>query len=96
MRGKGAFIKGDFVSVKITRIEGKGAIYFVVGQRVAKKATARNRIKRRLRAVVARFMVKPKPGTAIFIMPSRDIIAKSFREIEEELKKIFGKASISL
>lgn len=93
---EGIFIKGNFVSVKITRIKGGGAIYFVVGQKVAKKAAARNRIKRRLRAAAARGIGKPKPGTAIFLMPSSDIVSKSFSEIEEELEKVFRKAGILL
>lgn len=90
------FIKGEFVSVKITRIQGKGARHFVVGQKVAKKATVRNKIKRRLRAAAAKFMAKPKFGTAIFVMPAQDIVAKSPGEIKEELKKVFSKAGILL
>lgn len=68
---------------------GKEKFHFVVGMGISKKASERNRIKRRLRAAVQKLGIKPKAGTEIFVRPSPEIIEKKFREITRELEGAF-------
>ncbi len=92
---KGTLVKEEFISLKVKRTRGGEARFgFIVGQKIAKKAASRNRVKRRLRAAVARLMGKVEPGIDAVLMPSEKIAGKSFKEIALATEKLFKKARI--
>jgi len=88
------FVKGEFISLRTVWVKGRGKLHLAVGQKISKKATDRNKIKRRLRAVILKLGIAPKTGTEIFIMPTPEIINKSFVEINKEIERIFRKAGL--
>jgi ribonuclease P protein component len=95
---KGTYVAGEFISLKVKRaptaVGGKARLGFIVGQKVAKKAALRNRVKRRLRAAVARIIEKIEPGADVVVIPSEKITGKSFKEIELAIERIFKKARL--
>ena len=84
------FIRGEFISLRTIAAKGREKFHFVVGQKISKKATERNRIKRQLRAAILKLGVAPKAGTETFIMPTSEIFSKDFKQITAELAKIFS------
>jgi len=95
----GVFVKGDFISIKVKKIDSPDKIQhtrigFVVGKSVTKKAVLRNKIKRQLRSAVYGCIEEIKEGLDIVMMPAADITEKSFNEINKEVKKILKKAHI--
>jgi len=63
-----------------------------VGLKVSKKATQRNKIKRRIEEIIRIDLEGIKQGFDIVIMVSPEIIEKSYDEIKEELVNLFKKA----
>ena len=88
------FVRGEFISLRVVEVKGRRKFHFVVGQKISKKATDRNRIKRRLREAILKLGISPKEGTETFIMPTPEIVNKSFEEIKNEVENIFRKAHV--
>lgn len=91
MPKQGKFVGEGFISVRTVRKGGSRRFHFVVGQRVSRKATERNKIKRRLRAAILKLGIRPESDTEMFVMPTAEIISKNFEEIMEEIERIFKK-----
>ena len=66
----------------------------VVSTKVSKKAVERNRIKRRLRALIKDYLSSIKPGYDIIITARVRIIDKSFQEIDQDLKSLLQRAQL--
>ncbi len=66
----------------------------VVSRKVSKKATVRNRIKRRLRDVVAQKLREIKKGKDFVLVALPGLEAESFCEIEEMINRLLRKAKI--
>jgi ribonuclease P protein component len=60
---------------------------FVVSQKVSKKATIRNKIRRRLIEAIKTEKESIKPGTDTVIIALPGIEKKNFSEIKKEIKK---------
>lgn len=93
---KGRGFKEDFLFLK-TAENGleNSRIGIVVGTKVAKKATERNLIKRRLREAVRKRISEIKPGLDIVIVALEGLDKKvSFQTIQEVLERLFLKAKI--
>jgi ribonuclease P protein component len=67
---------------------------FVVSKKFSKKATIRNRIKRKLREVIRTKLPEIKKGTDGIVVVGQDLDTEDFRELEEEINKLFKKAGI--
>jgi len=66
---------------------GKNRFGFVVSLKVSKKATIRNKIRRRLKAIIKSLEKNVKPGTdmVFIVLPASE--KKEFTEIKEAVKK---------
>jgi len=67
---------------------------FVISKKISKKATIRNRIKRRLDNVIRADLPKIKKGWdgIIIVLPGAEI--KDFKEIEEDINQLLEKARL--
>lgn len=93
---KGKRFKEDFLILKITKNTLlQTRVGFVVPQKVSKKATLRNKIKRRLREIVSKKRKKFKKGLDILLIACPGLETKDFWEIDETLNKLFKKAKCS-
>ncbi len=91
--GKGKRFKEGFLILKITRNDlSQTRFGFIVSRKVSKKATLRNKIKRRLRAIVGKKMGKLKKGLDVLLIAYPGLETKDFWEIDETLNKLFKKA----
>jgi ribonuclease P protein component len=63
----------------------------IVSLKVDKKAVVRNKIKRRLRAIVKEYLDQIVPGYDFLILTKNNIKTLSFIEIKEELFQVFKK-----
>lgn len=66
----------------------------VVGSKVSKKAVERNKIKRRIRAIVKIEIDRVKPGQDIVIITLPEIREKNFSEIEGAVKNSLDKLKL--
>jgi len=67
---------------------------FVVSTKIDKRATVRNKIKRRLREIIYQNLKKIKLGFDILILTRPEIKKLDFRQIKEILEKIFIKLDL--
>ena len=67
---------------------------FVINQKVSKKATIRNRIKRRLRAVIRENLPKIKKGVDGVIIVRPGMESNNFKKIEETIYRLIKKAKL--
>lgn len=91
--GKG--FKEDFLVLKKAKNNLKISRFgFAVSKTFFKKATLRNKIKRKLRESVRIKLNEIKKGIDVVIIASPGLETKDFREIKEIVNKLFKKAKI--
>lgn len=91
--GKG--FKEDFLILKMVKNNLKNSRFaFIVSQKVSKKATLRNKIRRRLSELARRHLPPGRPGMDIVIMALPGLEEKDFWEIEETVNKLFARTYI--
>jgi ribonuclease P protein component len=84
-QGRGFY--GRFLSLKIKANDLPiNRFGILVGTKVSKKAVDRNKIKRRIRAILRAENQQLKPGYDIVIVVFPLILAKKYKEIKEDLK----------
>jgi len=66
----------------------------IVGLKVSKKATVRNKIKRQIREIVRLGLSKIKSGFDVVILTKPSIVNKTYKEIEGEIYEVLEKASL--
>lgn len=91
---KGGFVATPFFLLKYIRNKKTYNRYgFVVSKKVSKKATERNKAKRRLRAIVQKTPYDAAQGSDVVFVVKKTIVGAPFCKIEEaalaSLKKIF-------
>lgn len=92
---KGRGIKKDFLALKVlANNSDKNHFLFIVSQKVSKKASQRNKIKRRLRELVSLRKNKIKKGQDVAIIALSGLETKNFKETGEIMNKLFQKAKI--
>ena len=69
---------------------------FVVPAKTLKKATERNKLKRRARYIVKTTLKEIKKGLGVVLFFKKGIKNKSFYEIKEEVTQLFKKGGILL
>jgi len=90
---KGKRFKEDFLILKITKNAlSQTRFGFIVSKKVSKKATLRNKIKRRLREIVSKKGKKLKKGLDALLIAYPGFETKDFWEIDETLNKLLKKA----
>lgn len=91
--GKG--FKEDFLILKMIKNNLENSRFaFIVTQKVSKKATLRNKVKRRLRELVRLKLKKIKKGLDFILLAKPGIEKKDFQEVDEALNKLFKKTEI--
>ena len=91
--GKG--FKEDLLVLKKVKNNLKSSRFgFVVSKTFFKKATLRNKIKRRLRELVRIKLNEIKKGIDVVIIAKPGLETKDFQEIKEIVNKLFKKAKI--
>ncbi len=66
----------------------------IVSRKISKKATIRNKIKRRLRAIVSQKLPKIKKGKDFVLVAVPGLETKDFWEIEETINRLFEKSKL--
>ncbi len=91
--GKGR--KEDFLILKYLKNKlSINRVGFIVSQKVAKKATQRNKIKRRLREVVRKNLNRLTPGYDMIFIAQKGSEEKKFSELEEKVEQLLKKTKI--
>ena len=91
----GRGFKEDFLILKVAKNNLKDPRFaFIVPSKVSKKATLRNKIRRRLSELVRLKIKKIKKGIDGVLVAVPGLEEKSFWEIEETINKIFTRAKI--
>lgn len=91
----GEFFCQDFLAIKLIKNNQKILRFgFLVSLKISKKATVRNKIKRRLRESVRLKLKKIKSGFDIVIFVRPEIAKKDYWEIDGAINKILGKAKL--
>jgi ribonuclease P protein component len=93
---KGKKIEKAFLVLKFfeNSLEGTTRIGFVVSQKISKKASLRNQIKRRLREIIKNNLITLKPGYDLIFFTKRRIKEKDFSEMEKVVKQILEQAGL--
>lgn len=71
-----------FIVKKATHSEQKTPCVFSVSKKIFKTAVERNKIKRQMRSILKKHKRKNEYN---FIVPKKEIIGKSFKDIESDL-----------
>lgn len=92
---KGIGFKEDFLIFKMAKNNlGNSRFGFIVGKTVSKKATSRNRLKRRIRDLVRVRLKEIKEGIDGVFIARPGLENRGFREIETTTNKILKRAKI--
>jgi len=67
---------------------------FSVGLKVSKKATIRNKARRRLREAIRLVISRIKTGFDVVVVPSPEVQDKNFKAIQDALLKVLRKAGL--
>ncbi len=91
---QGKAVGGEFLLVKISpNQENKTRVGIVVSKKVAKKATERNKIKRRIREIVRSEVLEGKTVGDIVIIAKRSSEKSSYQELKADWENILLKLS---
>lgn len=92
---KGEALDGRFLFLKL-RINNLeiSRFGFVIGKKVSKKSTVRNKIKRRLRESIKKRLDDIKPGFDVIIVAKEEIVDKDYHDIGMEVEKLLKKAGL--
>lgn len=90
---KGKGFKEDFLILKVAKSNFENSRFaFVVSKKISKKATLRNKIRRRLGELI-RFKIKKfKNGMDLVLIAAPGLEEKDFWEIDETVNRLFQKA----
>ena len=92
---RGLKFKEDFLSLRVVKNNLKNSRFgFIVSQKISKKATSRNRIKRRLRMIIRVKLQKIKKGLDIILVANSGLEKKDFWELEEVLYMLLKRANL--
>ncbi|MEA2113061.1 MAG: ribonuclease P protein component [Patescibacteria group bacterium] len=92
---KGRYYQVGFIKLKIFKNNfKKNRFGCSIGLKVSKKATQRNKIKRRIEEVIRLNTDRLTQGFDIVIMVDSQITEKNYGQIKEELVNLFKKAGL--
>lgn len=92
---QGKYYEQDFIKLRVLKNDLKISRFgFIVGLKISKKATARNKIRRHLEEVVRLNLNKIKLGFDIIILANPAIIEKDYQTTEKTLIILFKKTGV--
>lgn len=91
----GKFSGQDFLAIKTVKNNLNVSRFgFLIGLKISKKATVRNKVKRRLRETIRLRLDKIKPGFDVAVFARPEIVEKDYLEIDKTIDKVFKKARL--
>jgi len=92
----GFFIHANYFYLKaLNRNDEKPSLFgFVVPNKIKKTSVGRHLIKRKMSAVVEKFLLKVRLGFSCVFFLKKDIFTPSYKEIEKEILELLKKAKI--
>lgn len=92
---RGKKFKEDFLILRTINNNFKTSRFaFIVSQKISKKASVRNKVKRRLREMIRLRIKKIKKGKDNLLIAVSGLETKDFWEIEETVNKLLKKAEL--
>ena len=92
---KGEGFKEGFLFLKHTPNRlGESRCGIIVSRKISKKATIRNKIKRRIRAVISQKLQEIKKGKDFILVALPGLETDGFCEIEETINRLLKKANL--
>jgi len=92
---KGKALKGNFLILRFAlNDEEKIRFAILVSKKVSKKAVVRNKVKRKIKAIVLQNIPKLKKGFDFIFIVLPSFENKNFSEMEDEINKIFKNAHL--
>lgn len=88
------FSENTAISVYKTKRKNEAMFAVVVSSSLLKKSTERNKLKRRIKAIILKKIPFFKKGLLVIIYPKKGIFGKNFADIREELINLFCKTGI--
>ena len=86
---------GDVLMLKVMKTSRPVARFaFVVSTKISKRATVRNLIKRRMRAVVQKNISLFIVGVDVVVMAKVKAVGMSYVELEKGMMQMFGKVGL--
>jgi len=83
-----------FYLIKNPNNLNKSRFGFIVSSRVSKKASERNLIKRRLRAIIKKYLKDVKPGLDVAIGVYPGVLNKDYKTMEEKMAELIRKSQL--
>lgn len=92
---KGKTFQNNFIIVKTLKTEGLFTRFgFVISNKISKKATIRNKLKRRLREIIRLNLSNFIEGFDIIIIPKKNILTENFDSVKNNLISLFKEIKI--
>jgi len=97
---QGKYYQEDFIKIKALENDLEFSRFgFIVGLKISKKSTQRNKIKRKLEEIIHLKLKQisisgKKPNFDIIILVDLEILEKNYQEIEKTLINLFKKAKL--
>ena len=93
---RGRCFAGQYLVLKKLKNDFKESRFgFSISTKISKKATDRNKIKRRLSEVIRLNIKNIKAGQDIVLVSKKDILEKDYQSIKDDLLKLIKKAKLS-
>lgn len=92
---KGKSFKEDFLILRFVLNKVKRCRFgIIISRKVSKKATVRNKLKRRISVLIEPKIMKIKKRVDVVLVALPNLEKKDFWEIEETVNKLFKKAKL--
>ena len=92
-QGKGYRVNGLTIK-SLARKQSFSRFGLVIGNKVAKKAVTRNRLRRQIRAILRAHLTDIKPGLDVVLIAKPSLLGLSYQELEETVIDLFEKAEL--
>jgi ribonuclease P protein component len=94
---EGQYLRGNLLAIKFIRLPEDDRLLkvgFVVSKKFSKRATDRNLMKRRLRAIVREFLGHLVGGCKLLVVVSRPQTDVSYSDLRDDLRDLLIKARL--
>jgi len=92
---RGRTLNGPLFNLRFLARDGDSRFGFVIGSKLEKKATRRNLVKRRFRAVVGELLPNIKSGFDVVILIRAKALSVPYSVLKEEVGGMFKKARMT-
>ena len=104
LKKEGKLFQGKLCSLLVSHSREAGPRFarqpsrfaFIVSNKIHKKATKRNKIRRLLSEAVWQFLPEIKPGSEGVFLVKKSIIGANYQQIKQEVKVLLQKAQLTI